>query len=50
MAKLRYSETLLAGLLALSRAGLPAGLEGVISKLANRPYVLGNRGIWVKSK
>jgi len=26
------------------------GLEGVISKLADRPYAPDNRGIWVKSK
>jgi bifunctional non-homologous end joining protein LigD len=26
------------------------GLEGTISKRADRPYVPGDRGIWVKSK
>ena len=26
------------------------GLEGVISKRADRPYAPGDRGIWVKSK
>jgi bifunctional non-homologous end joining protein LigD len=26
------------------------GLEGIVSKLADAPYVPGNRGVWVKTK
>jgi hypothetical protein len=39
-----------ATVLAFASTTCKLGLEGAISKLADRPYVPGNRGIWVKSK
>jgi ATP-dependent DNA ligase len=31
-------------------AGAKLGVEGMISKLVDRPYMPGNRGVWVKTK
>jgi ATP-dependent DNA ligase len=30
--------------------GLPAGLEGIVSKRLDRPYLPGDRGAWIKTK
>src|SRR5215213_8799279 len=50
IAGLRYSEHVAGGGPRFREQACKLGLEGVISKLADRPYAPGNRGIWVKSK
>ena len=35
---------------AFRRAACQHGLEGIVSKRTDRPYLPGNRGVWVKSK
>jgi DNA ligase D-like protein (predicted ligase) len=47
---LRYSEHVVGGGPRFRQHACKLGLEGAISKLANRPYAPGDRGIWVKSK
>jgi DNA ligase D-like protein (predicted ligase) len=34
----------------VSEAGSKLGVEGMVSKLIDRPYMPGNRGVWVKTK
>jgi bifunctional non-homologous end joining protein LigD len=50
IAGLRYSEHVLTDGPRFREHACKLGLEGVISKRADRPYAPGNRGIWVKSK
>lgn len=47
---LRYSEHVLGNGPAFHRQACRLGLEGAISKRLDRPYVPGDRGLWVKSK
>jgi ATP-dependent DNA ligase len=47
---LRYSEHVVGGGPRFRKPACKLGLEGAISKLADRPYAPGDRGIWVKSK
>ena len=47
---LRYSEHVTGGGPRFREHTCKLGLEGVISKRADRPYAPGDRGIWVKSK
>jgi bifunctional non-homologous end joining protein LigD len=47
---LRYSEHVVSDGPRFREHACKLGLEGVISKRADRPYVPGDRGIWVKSK
>jgi bifunctional non-homologous end joining protein LigD len=47
---LRYSEHVAGDGPAFRAQACRLGLEGVISKQADRPYAPGDRGIWVKSK
>ena len=47
---LRYSEHVAGDGPQFRAQACKLGLEGVISKLADRPYAPGERGIWVKSK
>ena len=44
------ASTLLVTVLSFRARACKFGLEGVISKRADRPYAPGDRGIWVKSK
>jgi bifunctional non-homologous end joining protein LigD len=50
IAGLRYSEHVAGDGPRFRAQACKLGLEGAISKLADRPYAPGNRGIWVKSK
>jgi bifunctional non-homologous end joining protein LigD len=50
IAGLRYSEHVLTDGPRFREHACKLGLEGVISKRADRPYAPGDRGIWVKSK
>jgi bifunctional non-homologous end joining protein LigD len=50
IAGLRYSEHVLTDGPRFREHACKLGLEGVISKRADRSYVPGDRGIWVKSK
>jgi ATP-dependent DNA ligase len=47
---LRYSEHVTGDGPGFRVQACRLGLEGVISKQADRPYAPGDRGIWVKSK
>ena len=47
---LRYSEHVAGDGPRFREQACKLGLEGVISKQADRPYAPGDRGIWVKSK
>jgi bifunctional non-homologous end joining protein LigD len=47
---LRYSEHVVSGGPSFREHACKFGLEGVISKRGNQPYLPGNRGVWVKSK
>lgn len=47
---LRYSEHVVGDGPRFRTQACKLGLEGVISKQADRPYAPGDRGIWVKSK
>jgi len=47
---LRYSDHVVGGGPHFRQQACKLGLEGVISKRADRPYAPGDRGIWVKSK
>ena len=47
---LRYSEHVASDGPSFREHACKFGLEGVISKRADRPYAPGDRGIWVKSK
>ena len=47
---LRYSEHVVSDGPSFREHACKFGLEGVISKRADRPYAPGDRGIWVKSK
>ncbi len=47
---LRYSEHVTGDGPQFRAQACKPGLEGAISKQADRPYVPGDRGIWVKSK
>jgi DNA ligase D-like protein (predicted ligase) len=47
---LRYSEHIAGDGPTFRTQACKLGLEGVISKRADRPYAPGDRGIWVKSK
>ncbi len=47
---LRYSEHVAGDGLSFRAQACKLGLEGAISKRADRPYAPGDRGIWVKSK
>lgn len=47
---LRYSEHVVGGGPRFRQHACKLGLEGAISKLRDRPYAPGDRGIWVKSK
>jgi ATP-dependent DNA ligase len=47
---LRYSEHVAGEGPRFRQHACKLGLEGAISKLADRPYAPGDRGIWVKSK
>ena len=47
---LRYSEHVAGDGPRFREHACKLGLEGAISKLADRPYAPGDRGIWVKSK
>jgi DNA ligase D-like protein (predicted ligase) len=47
---LRYSEHVAGEGPRFRERACKLGLEGAISKLADRPYAPGDRGIWVKSK
>ena len=47
---LRYSEHVTGDGPSFRVQACRLGLEGVISKQADRPYAPGERGIWVKSK
>jgi ATP-dependent DNA ligase len=47
---LRYSEHVVGDGPRFRQHACRLGLEGAISKLADRPYAPGDRGIWVKSK
>ncbi|GEP59878.1 non-homologous end-joining DNA ligase [Reyranella soli] len=50
MGGLRYSEHVEGNGPRFREHACKLGLEGAISKLADRPYAPGDRGIWVKSK
>src|SRR4029077_10811155 len=50
IAGLRYSEHVLTDGPRFREHACKLGLEGVISKRADRPYAPGDRGTWVKSK
>jgi len=47
---LRYSEHVRGDGPSFRQGACRLGLEGAVSKLADRPYAPGDRGIWVKSK
>ena len=47
---LRYSEHVAGDGPGFRAQACRLGLEGAISKQADRPYAPGDRGIWVKSK
>ena len=47
---LRYSQYVAGDGPAFRAQACKLGLEGAISKQADRPYASGDRGIWVKSK
>lgn len=48
--RVRFSEHVVGGGPRFRKEACRLGLEGVISKLADRAYAPGNRGLWVKSK
>jgi bifunctional non-homologous end joining protein LigD len=47
---LRYSEHVVSDGPSFREHACKFGLEGVISKRSDQPYLPGNRGVWVKSK
>jgi bifunctional non-homologous end joining protein LigD len=50
MGGLRYSEHVIGDGPCFRAQACKLGLEGAVSKLADRPYAPGDRGIWLKSK
>ena len=49
-AVIRFSSHVVGNGAQVSEAGSKLGVEGMVSKQIDRPYMPGNRGVWVKTK
>jgi DNA ligase D-like protein (predicted ligase) len=49
-AAIRFSSHVIGNGAQVFEAGAKLGVEGIVSKQVDKPYLPGNRGVWVKSK
>jgi bifunctional non-homologous end joining protein LigD len=47
---IRFSSHFIGNGAEVSELGSTLGVEGMVSKQVDRPYMPGNRGVWVKTK